>query len=116
MHNGTADNEDLLSTLIKKAVKKLIQEVIEQEVQDYLGRGYFERDDTSRKGYRNGYENKYVRTSEGRLALEVPQLRNTDETYRSRFLNQIDSRSGELERLIIEMYTRRLSTLISKTH
>lgn len=110
LHNGTADNEDLLSTLIKKSVKKLIQEVIEQEVQDYLGRGYFERDDTSRNGHRNGYENKYVRTSEGRLALEVPQLRNTDETYRSRFLNQIDSRSGELERLIIEMYTRGLST------
>ena len=44
------------------------------------------------------------------MALEVPQLHNTDETYRSRFLNQIDSRSSELERLIFGMYTRGLST------
>jgi len=110
LQNGMPEDEDLLSTLIRKSVKKLIQEVIEQEVHDYLGRGYFKRDNQSRPGYRNGYENKYIRTSEGRLALEVPQLRETDETYRSKFLKQIDTKSGELERLIIEMYARGLST------
>jgi len=66
-----------------------------------LGRGYFELNNESKRGYRNGYENKYIRTSEGRLAVEVPQLRDTDETYRSKFLSQIDTRSGELERGII---------------
>jgi len=110
LQNGTPEHEDLLSSLIRKSVKKLIQEVIEQEVHDYLGRGYFKRDDESKPGYRNGYENKYIRTSEGRLALEVPQLRETDETYRSKFLSQINTKSGELERLIIEMYARGLST------
>lgn len=110
LHNGTSEDEDLLSTLVKKSVKKFIQEVIEQEVQDYLGRGYFERNIESKGGYRNGYENKYIKTSEGRLPIEVPQLRDTDETYRSKFLSQIDTRSGELERLIIEMYARGLST------
>ena len=110
LHNGTSEYDDLLSTLVKKSVKKLIQEVIEQEVHDYLGRGYFERNNESKRGYRNGYENKYIRTSEGRLPVEVPQLRETDETYRSKFLSQIDTRSGELERLIIEMYARGLST------
>jgi transposase-like protein len=110
LHNGTSEDDDLLSTLVKKSVKKLIQEVIEQEVHDYLGRGYFERNNESKRGYRNGYENKYIRTSEGRLPIEVPQLRETDETYRSKFLSQIDTRSGELERLIIEMYARGLST------
>jgi transposase-like protein len=110
LHNGISEDEDLLSTLVKKSVKKLIQEVIEQEVHDYLGRGYFERNNESKRGYRNGYENKYIRTSEGRLPVEVPQLRDTDETYRSKFLSQIDTRRGELERLIIEMYARGLST------
>jgi len=109
LHNGTPEDEDLLSTLVRKSVKKLIQEVIEQEVQDYLGRCYFERNSASKRGYRNGYENKYLRTSEGKLPIEVPQLRDTDETYRSKFLSQISTRSGELERLIIEMYARGLS-------
>jgi transposase-like protein len=109
LSNGTPEDEDLLSTLVRKSVKKLIQEVIEQEVQDYLGRGYFERNSASKRGYRNGYENKYLRTSEGKLPIEVPQLRDTDETYRSKFLSQISTRSGELERLIIEMYARGLS-------
>jgi hypothetical protein len=36
LQHGTPEHEDLLSTLIRKSVKKLIQEVIEQEVHDYL--------------------------------------------------------------------------------
>ena len=43
LHNGTPEDEDLLSTLVKKSVKKLLQEVIEQEVQDYLGRCFEEQ-------------------------------------------------------------------------
>jgi transposase-like protein len=42
--------------------------------------------------------------------IDVPQLRDTAEPYRSRLLGEIGSMSSELERLAIEMYVRGLST------
>ncbi len=108
---GSSTGEDLLTVLIQKSIKKLIQEVLEQEVQDYLGRGYYERrPDSRRKGYRNGYEPKTVKTAEGKMVLEVPQLRNTETPYRSALLQQLSTISRELERLATEMYVRGLST------
>ena len=111
LSRGSSGKENLLSILIEKSFKKIIQEILEQEVQDYLGRGYFERKpETANKGYRNGYEPKTIKTAEGKMTLEVPQLRNTEETYRSSFLGRLGSVSPELERLATEMYVRGLST------
>jgi transposase-like protein len=91
-------------------VKKIIQETLEQEVSDYLGRGYYERTTEAKSGYRNGYENKAIKTAEGRIDIDVPQLRNTEVPYRSSFLREIKSLTPELKRLAIEMYVRGMST------
>ena len=110
LNQGLFGEENLLSILVQKSVKKIIQEILEQEIQDFLGRGYFERKpETANKGYRNGYEPKTIKTAEGKMTLEVPQLRNTEETYRSSFLGRPGSVSPELERLATEMYVRGLS-------
>jgi transposase-like protein len=63
-----------------------------------------------RKGHRNGYEPKRVKTAEGELMLDAPQLRSTEERYCSEFLKRIDSLSPQLKRLVVEMYARGLST------
>lgn len=111
LSQGSSQEDDLLSVLIQKSVKKVIQEILEQEIQDYLGRGYFERkSESANRGHRNGYEPKAIKTAEGKMNLEVPQLRNTNELYRSSFLSQLSSKSPELERVITEMYVRGLST------
>ena len=102
--------DDFMSLLIRKGSQKLIQEIMEQEVADYLGRGYYERDGTARVGHRNGYEPKTLKTGEGKIVLDVPQLRHTVETYHSKLLSQISTLSPELQRLVVEMYTRGLST------
>ena len=49
-------DEDLLGLMIDRSLKMMFQKILEQEVKDYLGRDYYERDAGSRKGYRNGYE------------------------------------------------------------
>ena len=110
LENGSKDDENFMSSLIKMSIKKIIQETLEQEVTDYLGRGYFERNDEARPGQRNGYENRNLKTAEGKLPIEVPQLRNIESPYRSKFLNHMSFHSEELERLAIEMYVRGLST------
>lgn len=110
LENGCSNDENFMSSIIKLSIKKIIQETLEQEVTDYLGRDYFERNIESRPGQRNGYENKNLKTAEGKLPIEVPQLRNTESPYQSRFLNQMSFQSKELQRLAIEMYVRGLST------
>ena len=104
------EGEDLLGVFIDKSLRMIFQKILEQEVQDYLGRGYYERSAESRKGYRNGYEQKGVKTAEGRIHVEVPQLRSTEEPYRSEFLGKVDLLSPQLKRLAVEMYARGLST------
>jgi len=96
--------------LIEKSVKMVIQRIMEQEVTDHLGRGYYERNPDCRKGYRNGYEAKKLKTAEGGLELEAPQVRGAEKTYRSELLNRLDSISPGLKHLVIEMYARGLST------
>jgi transposase-like protein len=104
------EDEDLMGLLIERSLKMMFQKILEQEVEDYLGRGYYERKAESRKGYRNGYEPKRVRTAEGEVMVDVPQLRATEECYRSEFLNKVDLLSPQLKRLAVEMYARGLST------
>jgi putative transposase len=104
------EEEDVLGLLIDRSLKMMFQKILEQEASDYLGREYYERNSTSRKGYRNGYESKRIKTAEGEIMLDAPQLRDTEECYRSEFLKKIDSLSPQLKRLVVEMYARGLST------
>jgi len=99
-----------LSTLVNLSVRKLIQEILEQEVTYYLRRGYYERGERGRPGYRNGYERKRLKTAEGIMEIQTPQLRATEEPYRSGILEKLGTRSRELERLIVEMFARGLSS------
>jgi len=103
-------HKDLLDLLIEKSVKMVIQRIMEQEVTDYLGRSYYERNPAARQGYRNGYEAKTLKTAEGGVKLEAPQVRGAENTYRSALLNRLDSMSPGLKHLVIEMYARGLST------
>lgn len=104
------DRGDLLEVLIEKSVRMVMQKILEQEVTDYLGRGYFERNAEIRRGYRNGYEPKRLKTAEGKIDLQAPQVRGSEETYRSEFLKNLDRLSPGLRRLAVEMYARGLST------
>jgi transposase-like protein len=61
--NGSED-EDVLGALIERSLKMVFQRILEQEVRDYLGRDYYERGTGVRKGHRNGYEPKRLKTAE----------------------------------------------------
>jgi len=94
---GTSSNEDLLSVLVRQSFKKMVQEILEQEIRDYLGRDYFERKiEKANPGHRNGYENRSLKTAEGKIDIEMPQLRNTEAPYRSELFKHIKTQSTEL--------------------
>src|SRR5262249_62304300 len=48
-------DHDVRSDLIRLGVRKLVEEMLEAEVEDRLGRAYYHRGDGESSGYRNGY-------------------------------------------------------------
>jgi len=89
LESGIGEDQDLLSTLVNLSVRKIIQEILEQEVADYLARGYYERGERRRLGYRNGYERKRLKTAEEIMEIQTPQLRATKGPYRSGILEKL---------------------------
>jgi putative transposase len=111
---GVEDGTDLLSHLVHLGLGYLVQQALEQEQEDFLGRGHYERrgEDTGDRParYRNGYEQGRLRTAEGEVGVRVPQVRGASTPYRSRLMEFLSGHSEALERLVVEMYARGLST------
>src|SRR5215210_8373180 len=66
---------NLLSTLAQLGLSYLVQQALEQEQEDFLGRGHYERRKTqeqARRGYRNGYEEEGLATAKGKVEVRVP--------------------------------------------
>jgi hypothetical protein len=59
---------------------------------------------------RNGYEPGRIRTAEGAIGVQVPQVRSAAEPFRSTLMGFLEGNSDVLERLVTEMYARGLST------
>ena len=112
MNQGLDGEEDVTSMVIRLGIERVVQEMVEQEVTDYLERGHYQRrrPEQEHRGYRNGYEPGRVRTAEGEIVVQVPQVRDTPETYRSQLMTFLRGNSDVLERLAVEMYARGLST------
>jgi len=100
--------EELLSTLVRLSPERVLQEALEQEQAEALGRGRYERREGA-AGYRNGYEAGTLKTAEGVLRVQVPQIRGREEPYRSPLWSQVASTSDVLKRLIVEMYAGGMS-------
>jgi putative transposase len=100
---------NILSQLALLGVQYLGQLGMEQEQADLLGRGHYQRSEEAH-GYRNGYEARTVATAEGPVDFRVPQVRGVDEPFRPKVLDFILGHSEVLEKLVVEMYARGLST------
>lgn len=72
-----------VSEFLRLAVKRVVQEMLEQEVSDFLGRERYERREDAQPGYRNGYEAGRIRSAEGEVQVQVPQVRDSEQPYRS---------------------------------
>lgn len=112
LNHGLDREEDITTVIIRLGIERLIQELLEQEVTDYLEREHYQRrrPEQEHRGYRNGYEPGRIRTAEGEIMMQVPQVRDAPETYRSRLITFLRGNSDVLERLAVEMYARGLST------
>jgi putative transposase len=111
LHGGVEPGTNIVSELVDTVTRLVLQQLLEGEQADYLGgRGRYERRGEGQVGSRNGYEPGRLRTAEGAVQIQVPQVRGTDSPYRSTLMTFLDGNSEVLDRLVTEMYARGLST------
>jgi putative transposase len=106
---STKSRDEKEQSLLLLAMKRILQEVVEQEQAGFLGRGRYKHQ-AEGHGWRNGYEPRSLRTAVGKVPLEVPQTRGTEQPFHSKVLDEMSGRTGALERMASEMYARGLST------
>jgi len=112
LRDGMPKDQDVVGTLLRLGAQRLAQELLEEEATDFLGRDRYvrHRGAEPHRGYRNGYESGRVRTAEGTIPLQIPQVRQTPVPYQSRLLTFLRGHTDVLDRLVVEMYARGLST------
>ena len=108
--NGDLGTAAGRSDLVRLALRLIVEEALEGEVSDALGRERYERGEDEKAGYRNGYRTGKVKTAEGAVEYSAPQVRETPEPFVSSVRAALCGRTQELERLAVELYARGLST------
>jgi len=114
--NSTSQSEKVvfqeLDSWLRLKIQGFIQQVLEEEVSDLLGRAKSQRrasiDSTS--GYRNGHgKPRNLTTGCGTITLRRPRVRNMDERFESRVLLLFQRRTRQVSELIPELYLHGLS-------
>ncbi len=106
-HGAAAEGR---SELVRLAARLIIEEALEGEARDVLGRDYYARGAIPGTGYRNGYRRGRVHSAEGAIEYHAPQISDRDEPFCTRIREVVRGRTEELEALAVEMYARGLST------
>jgi transposase-like protein len=105
---------DVRSELIRLGVRRIVEEALEREVSDFLGREFYQREGggTAARGYRNGYRSGHLDSAEGSIDFAVPQVSDTnaDQPFESQVRQHVKGRTEQLEHLATEMFARGLST------
>ncbi len=103
---------DMLEEMVRLKVKEYIQDILEEEVEEFLGRKKSERkkliDDT--RGYRNGHgkPKKFVLMN-GTITVRRPRVRGTEEQFESKIMPYFKRRSREVGQLLPELYLHGLA-------
>jgi len=97
------------SELVELAARLIIEEALEEESRDALGRDYYERGGDPDRGYRNGVREGRLKTAEGMIPFAAPQIADGKEPFRSEIRQHLKGRTEALEDLAVELLARGLS-------
>ena len=103
---------ETLEGMVREKAQEFIQQIMEEEVTELLGREKSERRSTvdSAEGYRNGYgKPRRLAMSSGTITLRRPRVRGVEERFESRVLPLFARRTKELGALLPELYLHGLA-------
>ena len=100
-----------LEEWVRGQVQVLIQELLEEEITELLGRAKSARSTLDGSpGYRNGYgKPRRLTLSSGTIQVRRPRVRNVEERFESRVLPLFARRSRKIAELIPELYLHGLA-------
>jgi transposase-like protein len=99
----------------REALKRILEDEVEKEVEQYLGRAWYERrGEGNREDYRNGFRIRHLLTEIGDLVVRMPRTRKR---FVSRVLEAYRRRVRTVDQLILAcfvlgMSTRKVSTAL----
>lgn len=93
--------------LLRAMVNTLVQETLQHEFDSFLGAGHYERNE-ERRGWRNGYKRRRLRTRVGSLELRVPKDRAG--RFQPSLFERYERNEKALLLALIEMYVQGVST------
>jgi transposase-like protein len=100
--SDSQSGEEWLSALVRLSTERVLQETLEQEQAEPLGRSRSERQPMAH-GDRNGYADGTVKTAAGGFRLQRPQVRGRRAPYRSTLWAALGRTRDVFTRLIVEM-------------
>ncbi len=106
---GRLGSPDGRAELVKLATRLIVEEALESECRDALGRDYYERGAEEGRGYRNGVRPGRLKTAEGLIDFAAPQVAGREAPFRSEIRSHLKGRTEALEGLAVELLARGLS-------
>lgn len=103
---------DTLEEMVRDRAQEFIQQILEEEVTELLGREKSERraEVDAPVGYRNGYgKPRRLAMSSGTITVRRPRVRGLEERFESRVLPLFHRRTKEVAELIPELYLHGLA-------
>ena len=101
-----------LERFARQGVQRLLQQVLEEEVEQVLGRARYERRDgvDAPPGYRNGFgKPRRLSAMAGTITVRRPRVRGLEARFESRLLPLFKRRTEEVGRLLPELYLHGLA-------
>ena len=100
---------ETLEEFIRLQVQSTVQELLEEEVREHLGRERYERRG-GKKGYRNGHgKPRKVSLACGTIEVRRPRVRDLEERFESRVLPLFARQSSKVKGVLPELYLEGLA-------
>jgi transposase-like protein len=103
---------EVLEEMVRLKVQEYIQDILEEEVESFLGRNKSERIKKvdGPRGYWNGHgKSKKFSVMNGTITVRRPRVRETEERFESKIIPFFKRRSKEVGQLLPELYLHGLA-------
>lgn len=97
--------------LVQRLVKDVLENILEAEMDEHLGRDKYQRQsdiEPSERNYRNGYSQKNLRSSLGTVDLDIPRDRKSE--FEPQIVKKYETVCNELDKKIISLYAKGMTT------
>jgi putative transposase len=103
-------SEQTLDMVAREGARMILEAALNEEVDAFLNRGWYERRAESRRGYRNGTRRRKLQCGSGEVEVRKPKIVGAEEPFESRIIDRWQRRSEQLESVLPALYVEGLST------